>query len=115
MAIVESVDTLARLIVPNFYNTIVGATSQMRFVSLTAEIDTVNSCLMAYQCIVRCAFGGTHAPDFDRTIETGTSEHVRVLRVDRQLHDIVYVIGECVDALPILVPVIHLDSVVIRA
>ena len=52
MPVVEGIDTLTRLIVPQLDETVVRARSQVRFVSLTAEIDAVDTRLVTNERIV---------------------------------------------------------------
>ena len=87
----------------------------MRFLGIRAEIETVDTRLMADQSVVGGRFSRSYSPYLDSLIEGCRSKHGGIFGVDLELHNVVLMIDKRVNFLPILVPVKHADGVVIRA
>jgi len=83
------------------------------FVWVAAEVYAVDSSFVTGQGVVCCCFLRPECPDFDFLIQRGRSEHRKVFRIDGKLHYVVVVILVRVNYLPVFIPVVHFDRVVI--
>ena len=80
-----------------------------------AEVEAVNTRLVANQGVVGSLFCRAYSPNLDCLVERGRTKHARVLRIYLDLHDVVLMVHKRVNFGPVLVPIEHADSVIIRA
>lgn len=113
MSIFKSVHALLCLIIPDFYLTIITTWHDVTSFMVMREIDAIDTCLMTHQTEIGIAFRRGDGPYFDWSIKRSRGEHVRILWINTQLHNIVFMVIVGIDSLPILVPIIHQDPVVI--
>ena len=82
------------------------------FVIMT-KINAINSSLMSDQTEICSTLRCADCPYLDGLVERGRREHVCIFWVDGQLHDIMFVVIICVNAVPILIPIKHHNSIIV--
>jgi len=111
--LVEGVKAHTRLVIPNLHDSKVITRDDMRLVWVTAEVYAVDSSFVPSKGVVGCCFLRPDCPDFDFLVQRGRSEHRGILRIDSKLHYVVVVVLVRVNYLPVFIPVVHFDRVVI--
>jgi len=111
--LVEGVKALTRLVIPNLHDSKVITRDDLGLVWVAAEVYAVDSSFVPSKGVVGCCLLRPDCPDFDFLVQRGRSEHRGILRIDGKLHYVVVVVLVRVNYLPVFIPVVHFDRVVI--
>ena len=82
------------------------------FIVMT-EINAVHTGSMAQQAVVGIALSRGDGPDLNGSIERSRGELVGVLWIDTELHYIMLVVFVRIHFLPVFVPIIHVDFIIV--
>jgi hypothetical protein len=115
MPILESVEALLRLIVPDLDLAIIPSRHNMGPLIIVAEVNAVNSGSMTHKTKVGRTLGSGNGPYLDGPIKGRRSKHIHIFWIDAQLHHVVFMIIIGVHSLPILIPVEHENPVIVTA
>jgi hypothetical protein len=78
-----------------------------------AEINAVDTSEVTIQAKVGVVLSCRHCPNFNGSIERCRCKHISIFGVDAELHDIMLVVIERIDLIPVVLPAIHHNPVIV--
>ena len=92
VSLVKGEETLFSLVVPHLHVPVITSRHEMGTVESNAEVQTIHTCLVTNQTVVRVRLFVCHCPDLYCLIKRSTRKHGGILWVDGYLHDVVLVV-----------------------
>jgi len=99
--------------IPYFDKLVISTRNQVRPVTTSKILNTVDTLFMSFKCEVRAALAD--GPDFNASVEGSRSKSVRVLGVEHNLHHIMGVPFKNLSTGPVVFPVPKFDKHIIGA